>query len=94
VQTARENAALNHVEDNLEVLEADPRQLTETRFDVVAANLTAEAIIELAAALLLIVSGILSLLARDVEKALREINLTILYRREAGEWSALVSRKP
>lgn len=101
VETARENAALNGVEGRIEILEADPRKLADARFEVVAANLTAETIIELSDVLerllksggFLIASGILTTLALDVESSLRNRNLIVVEREQAGEWSAIVSRK-
>ena len=101
VEVARENAAINGVSDSIELFEAQPRELAGREFDVSVANLTAEVIIDLLDDLaacvvtegLMILSGILSELAGDVERSLVASGLEVIERREAGEWSALVARK-
>jgi ribosomal protein L11 methyltransferase len=102
VEVARDNAAINGVSDSIEVLESQPLELAGRGFDVVVANLTAEVIIDLMGDLaacvstqgLMILSGILSELAGDVERSLIASSLEVIERREAGEWSALVARLP
>jgi ribosomal protein L11 methyltransferase len=102
VEVARENAAINGVSDFIELFEGQPRELAGRAFDVVVANLTAEVIIallgDLAACVAtkgsMILSGILSELAGDVERSLVASGLEVIERREAGEWSALVARLP
>ena len=74
---------------------------SDNAFDVVVANLTAEVIVDLIDALraclvpdgVLILSGILTDLAADVEDALDDAGLETMERREAGEWCALVARR-
>jgi ribosomal protein L11 methylase PrmA len=41
----------------------------------------------------MILSGILTTLAEDVERAIVETGMMIIERREAGEWTALTARR-
>ncbi len=101
IEVASANAAINGVSDSIELFEGQPRELAGREFDVVVANLTAEAIIDLlddiAACVakegLIILSGILGELAGDVERSLVASGLEVIERREAGEWAALVARR-
>jgi ribosomal protein L11 methyltransferase len=99
VEVARENLAINGVSSSIELLEAQPRNLTGQEFNVVVANLTAEVIIDLMTDLArcvtgngaMILSGILSELAEDVARALEACGFNVTERREAGEWCAFVA---
>jgi ribosomal protein L11 methyltransferase len=101
VEVARENARINGVCDSVEVIEGQLRNFAGCGFDMVVANLTAEVIIELMNDLigcsspcgLLILSGILSELAGDVERAISGAGLKIVERRGLGEWLAFVAQK-
>jgi ribosomal protein L11 methyltransferase len=101
VDVARENTTINNVADRIELNEGQPRDFAEKGFDVVVANLTAEVIIDLMSDLtaclalegLMILSGILSELAEDVERALVASGFVVTERREQGEWSALVAQR-
>lgn len=101
VEVARENVAINGVSDSIELSEAQPRDLAGRGFDVVVANLTAEVIVDLTPDLanclagngLLILSGILTEFEVDVERALSADAFSVIDRREAGEWCALVVRR-
>lgn len=101
VEVARENAEINAVAHIVEVFEAQPANLSGRAFDIVVANLTAEVIIALADDLagclagegLLILSGILSGLAPDVERAIIQARLGVVEKREAGEWAIMIARK-
>ncbi|HXF40043.1 MAG TPA: 50S ribosomal protein L11 methyltransferase [Blastocatellia bacterium] len=101
VEVARENLAINYVSDSIELSQAQPRDLAGRRFDVVVANLTAEVIVELTGDLtncivgngLLILSGILTEFEGDVERALTADAFSVIDRREAGEWCALVAQR-
>jgi ribosomal protein L11 methyltransferase len=101
VEVARENAAINGVSGSIEFLEAQPRNLAGREFDVVVANLTAEVIVDLMGELVgclaeegvLILSGILSELAEDVEHALNGSGFGLIERHDAGEWCSLVARR-
>lgn len=101
VDVARENAEINGASRSIEILEGQAREFTESPFDMVVANLTAEVITslvgDLAACLarsgILILSGILTTLEADVEHAATIAGLTITERSRLGEWSALIARR-
>ena len=103
VEVARENTEINNVSDRIELYEGQPSDFAGQGFNVVVANLTAEVIIDLMSDLaaclapegpmgLMILSGILSELAEDVERALVASGFEVIERHEADEWSALVAR--
>ena len=101
VVVARENVEINGVTGSIEIVEGQPSDYVGRGFDVVVANLTAEVIIslmdDLAGCLsqpgVMILSGILTTLRADVERAIVESGLTVIDRREAGEWAALVAQR-
>jgi ribosomal protein L11 methyltransferase len=101
VAVARENIEINGATDSIETVEGQPGDYVGRRFDVVVANLTAEVIISLlddlagclSAPGVMILSGILTTLRADVERAVVGAGLTIIERREAGEWTALVAQR-
>lgn len=101
VEVARENLAINGVAESVELCEAQPRDFARREFDFVVANLTAEVIVDLMTDLagclapngLMIMSGILSELASDVERALGEAGFRVVDRRDAGEWRLLAARR-
>jgi ribosomal protein L11 methyltransferase len=101
VSVARENIDINHAAGAIDIREGQPASYAGSAFDVVVANLTAEVIIALRSDLTgcmatpgkMILSGILTTLAADVERALEEAGLSIIERREAGEWTALVAAR-
>ena len=100
VEVARENAGINTA-SNLDIFAGQPKDCRDQKFDMVVANLTAEVIIDLMSDLvacladsgLMILSGILTSLAGDVERRAVDAGLEIIERSEAGEWAALVARK-
>ena len=101
VEVARENVAINNASESIEIIEGQPRDFDGQAFDMVVANLTAEVIINLMSELascmapagMMILSGILTELRSDVERAARDAGLVITHRRDAGEWAALVARQ-
>jgi ribosomal protein L11 methyltransferase len=101
VQVATENLQINGVTERIEILEGQPADFAAQRFDFVVANLTAEVIIALMNDLVacldlqgtMILSGILTLLREDVEKAATMAGLQIIERGEAGEWAMLIARR-
>ena len=101
IAVARENAAINNVSSSIEIIEGRPRDFTGRGFDMAVANLTAEVILGLigdltgclAASGVLILSGILTTLEADVENGVTRAGLTLVERRQLGEWSALVARR-
>lgn len=98
---ARENVAINRVSDSVELLEAQPAGLGGREFDLIVANLTAEAIVDsmgdlaklLTSGGLMILSGILTEYAEDVERSLLGSGFNVTEKRLAGEWCALVARR-
>ena len=101
VEVARENCVINGVSQQVLTVEVEPRRFMPASFDLVVANLTAEVIVNLLADLkgclasagILLLSGILDELGPDVERALAESRLTLIERREAGEWILLAARR-
>jgi len=99
VEVARENIAINSVSSSIELLEGQPRNLAGQQFNIVVANLTAEVIVDLLPDLtsclatkgLMILSGILSESAEQVERTLATYGLRVTERCEAGEWCTLVA---
>lgn len=100
LEVARENAAINGVSESIEFLEAQPRDFAGGTFNLVVANLTAEVIVDLANDLavclnssgILVLSGILIVLAADVERALSDCGLSVIEKRKDGEWCAIIAR--
>jgi len=102
VEVARENLRVNGLEGRI-VLSVGSVGELEERFDVVAANLQANPLIEMAHALserlqpegMLVLSGILVDQGESVRSAYEEAGLLFVERRSAGEWCLLVfQRKP
>lgn len=101
VEIARENIAINGLSGAVELFEAQPGRLTGKAFDVVAANLTAEVIVDLMSDLAscvapegtMILSGILGDLSQDVERALTASGFSVTERRDDGEWCSLIARR-
>src|SRR5262249_49476083 len=99
VEIARENAAINRV--SVEVSAQPLTSFSGCKFDAVIANLTAEMIVDLFPALiaclapsgLLILSGILTELAQEVERAAASTDLAIEERNEDGEWCGIIARR-
>ena len=99
VEVARENIEINNLSGQIDLGAGQPQSLAGNHFDVVVANLTAEVIVDLTPELvrcvsnkgLMILSGILSTLVGEVEESLISAGLTIIERREAGEWTVVVA---
>jgi ribosomal protein L11 methyltransferase len=101
VEVARENIEINQAAQAITIREGQPAHYRGRAFDVVVANLTAEVIMALTADLVgcvakpgvMILSGILTALATDVERAVGGAGLSIIEQRTAGEWTALVAAR-
>lgn len=99
VEVARENAAINGVADEIEIEVNKLGSFHGQEFDVVLANLTADALIPLAPEFplvmkpqgALIVSGVLREQANDVRSALEAQNFTAIETKPDGEWVTMVS---
>ena len=101
VRTAVENGRLNGFSaPQLTILEGDLVEKVEGAYDVVAANIVADAIIQLSPAIprflkpdgVYIVSGIIDTREADVQKALAEARFAVTGRREQGGWICLSCR--
>jgi ribosomal protein L11 methyltransferase len=101
VDVARENAELNGVAERI-VLDAAGPEGVSGEFDVVLANLTADVIDALRPHLTarvraggrLVLSGILLEQADDVIAEMEAAGFSLVWRRDAGEWTALEMRRP
>lgn len=102
VKTARENGTLNGFEEpRFTVLEGDLVDKISGWYQVVAANIVADAIIALSASIpaflapggVYIVSGIIDTRERDVLEALAACGFTVTQRREHGGWLCMVCQK-
>lgn len=102
VKTARENGTLNGFEEpRFTVLEGDLVDKISGRYQVVAANIVADAIIALSASIpaflapggVYIVSGIIDTRERDVLEALAACGFAVTQRREHGGWMCMVCQK-
>ena len=99
IEVATENIEINSLTAAIDLRVGEPSLYRGGAFDFVVGNLTAEVIIQLLPDLLsalakdgvLVLSGILTTLALDVEQTLNQSGLAIFDRREAGEWSALAA---
>lgn len=101
IEVARENIEINHAAEAIELAVAPPRDYVGRAFDAVVANLTAEVILDLFSDLIgclapsgvMILSGILTVLADDVERAAVAAGLIVVERRAMGEWSVMVAAR-
>lgn len=99
VKTARENAALNHVEDRFTALCGDLTDKVSGQFDVVAANIVADVIIRLTQDIerfmkpgaLYLMSGIIDTREQEVLAAIAP-RFELIARREEKGWIALAAR--
>ena len=80
VRTANENAAVNHVDDKVSAITGDLVDKVDGKYDIVVANIVADAIIALSASVsnfmtdeaVYIISGIIDTRAEDVKNAIRD----------------------
>ncbi len=101
VKTARENAALNHVESRFTALCGDLTAGVEGRFRVVVANIVADVILRLTGKIdaflekdaVYLMSGIIDTRAEEVKAALNRAGFALLEEREEKGWVALAARK-
>lgn len=101
VAVARRNAQVNAVAHKIRLLHGSLAEVGET-YDLVAANILAHTIVDMAQAGLatrlrrdgvLVASGILEEQAAAVEAVLLEKGLQVIERRQREEWMALIARK-
>ena len=101
VKVARENAAVNHVETTARFTEGDLTEHVTGTFDVVCANIVADAIISLAGTVgayladggVFICSGIIDLRKEEVLAALHSSGFTVARAAETGNWCAFAVKR-
>ena len=101
VRTAGENAALNGVADKLTVLVGDLSDKASGRYDIITANIVANAIISLAPAVpglmaenaTFIASGIIDSRKDEVIAALETAGLTVQEVKEKRGWECIICKK-
>ena len=101
VRTAGENAALNGVADKLTVLVGDLSDKASGRYDIITANIVANAILSLAPAVpglmaenaTFIASGIIDSRKDEVIAALEAAGLTVQEVKEKRGWECIVCKK-
>ena len=101
VRTAGENAALNGVADKLTVLVGDLSDKASGRYDIITANIVANAIISLAPAVpglmaenaTFIASGIIDSRKDEVIAALEAAGLTVQEVKEKRGWECIICKK-
>ena len=100
VKTAKENAALNQVEDRFEAICGDLTEKVSGTYDVVFANIVADAVILLSKDIagflkddaVYIMSGIIDTRVQDVTQALKG-RFTIIEKLEENGWYCLAAKK-
>jgi len=100
VRITKENALRNNVHDNLDVIHGNLMDKVDGKFNIIVANIIADAIIEISKDIkkyimpksVFIASGIILDRIKDVEKAIIEAGLTIIDINTMGEWAVVVSR--
>ena len=101
VRTAGENAALNGVADKLTVLVGDLSDKASGKYDIITANIVANAIMALAPAVpglmaddaVFIASGIIDSRKDEVIAALEATGLAVLEVKEKRGWECIVCKK-
>ena len=101
VRTAGENAALNGVADKLTVLVGDLSDKASGKYDIITANIVANAIMSLAPAVpglmadgaVFIASGIIDSRKDEVIAALEAAGLAVLEAKEKRGWECIVCKK-
>ena len=101
VRTAGENAALNGVADKLTVLVGDLSDKASGKYDIITANIVANAIMALAPAVpglmaddaVFIASGIIDSRKDEVIAALKAAGLAVLEVKEKRGWECIVCKK-
>jgi ribosomal protein L11 methyltransferase len=101
VKVAKENAAMNGIEDKAKYIVGNLNEEISDKFDIVVANIVADVIISLSKDVknlmvddgVFICSGIIDVRADEVESALVENGLKIIKRIENNNWVAFLSKK-
>jgi len=101
VRTAGENAALNGVQDKLTVLVGDLSDKASGTYDIITANIVANAILSLAPAVpglmaegaTFIASGIIDSRKDEVIAGLEKAGLSVVEVKEKRGWECIVCKK-
>ena len=101
VRTAGENAALNGVADKLTVLVGDLSDKASGKYDIITANIVANAIMSLAPAVpglmadngVFIASGIIDSRKDEVLAALKAAGLAVQEVKEKRGWECIICKK-
>ena len=101
VRTAGENAALNGVQDQLTVLVGDLSDKASGQYDIITANIVANAILSLAPAVpglmadgaVFIASGIIDTRKDEVITGLEQAGLAVVEVKEKRGWECIVCKK-
>lgn len=101
VQTAKENARRNNVEQGTEFIVGDLADKISGEYDVVCANIVADVIIRLFDNIgdfmkddgILIISGIIDIRAEEIERSAKEHGFKIIENHTREEWHAYVLTK-
>ena len=101
VRTAGENAALNGVQDQLTVLVGDLSDKASGKYDIITANIVANAILSLAPAVpglmadgaTFIASGIIDTRKDEVIAGLEQAGLAVVEVKEKRGWECIVCKK-
>ncbi len=102
VKTARENAQRNGVSKHFKCKCGDLAESVGGRYNIITANIIADAILRLAPALppllapggLFIASGVLTQRGEEVRAALEQVGLQHTEIRQKGDWVAILGRLP
>ena len=102
VRTAGENAELNGVQDRFRVLVGDLSDKASGKYDLITANIVANAILHLAPAVpallaengTFIASGIIDTRRDEVADGLRAAGLEVVEIREENGWECILCRHP
>jgi ribosomal protein L11 methyltransferase len=102
VTAARDNAERNGLADRLQIRHGSLPAVADERFGLVAANLVAAVLVDLAPRLadhvaprgVLLVGGVIAGRADEVVGALGAVGLTVTDRRDDGDWMALRLEAP
>lgn len=100
VRTAAENAALNNVGDNFKVLVGDLSQKASGKYDIICANIVANAILSLAPSIpalladngVFIASGIIDTRRDEVVNGLKVQGLNLVELIEKNGWVAIIAQ--
>ena len=101
VRTAGENAALNGVQDKLTVLVGDLSDKASGTYDIITANIVANAILSLAPAVpglmaegaTFIASGIIDSRKDEVITGLEKAGLSVVEVKEKRGWECIICKK-